>query len=386
MAAWRFILGDLLGRPIANLTPIAKDVGLGFRLLRPDALTLRVPSDHADVGGLHTDGHPKVDSLRRTLRAYRRERQSDGSYEWTIRFAGVVWNLQDVGDEASAWTTISAYSPMQRLSARYTGLDTADRVGDGGALAKALVDATNALGPTGIATSGYGNVFETTPTRSVRYERKEIGAALIELAGAYNGFDFDFVPIHQPAGTENGTLVAMHVYGRKGANRENAVFAYAKSPHNVARIERLIDPSIVANAISGFGGALAGADGISSSAGSATSLADFGRYEAIEVESDVVTQSFLDALMAEEAVLRARPRDMVKISPATSETTADGTRRGRVPEPWRDFEIGDTVQVWAGEKLRGGFVALQRVYGFGLTVDDLGVERLDQIAASPEEA
>ena len=249
MAKWRFILGDLLGRPIANYTALAKDVEMGFRLLRPDAVQFRVPSDHEHVAGAHTDGDPYLSAMSRTLRAYREN--PDGSY--TIKFAGVVWKLLDVGDRDTAWTTVTAFSPMQRLSKRYTPVDVADRTDEGGKIFRTLINETNADGFTGIATTGFSNILQTTPSRTIKYNRRVIGDAGIELAGAFDGFDPVFRPIHQAPGTENGTLCALDIYSRVGGNREDCVFAWGMTPNNVARIERMIDGDTLANVIDGFG-------------------------------------------------------------------------------------------------------------------------------------
>lgn len=376
MGPWRFVIGDLLGRPLSSVGSIAKEVAGADRFLRPDSLRLRVPSDDARVAGLHTDGYPKVARLRRTLRAY----EPIGDNAWAIRFAGIIFGVQDIGEGDNAQTTITAFDPMQRLASRFTGVDAADRVGEGGALLRTLIADTNALGYTGIATTGYGNVAETTPTQTVKYDRRQIGDAALELAGAYNGFDPILRPIHQPAGTEDGTLAALDIYARAGTNRPNVVFAWGMAPHNLQRIERNGDGVPVANALTGFGWTPPGATApISQVATTPASIAAYGRYEALEQFGDVTNTAFLQQLLAEEASLRADGRELVTITPST------GDDARRVPRPWRDFTTGDTVQVRAGAALRGGFSGLQRVYGFSYTVNDEGVTTIDQMLVSPDD-
>lgn len=382
MVGWRFILGDLLGVPLASYSTIARDVGGVDRILRPSSLRMRVPSDHPDVSRTHTDGDPILRRMSRTIRAYEPVgRDAFGRHRWAIRFAGIVYQVQDVGDGDTAWSTFTAFGPMQRLSARFTGVDEAERVDDGGQILVDLVDETNLLDYTGIATSGYDNVLEATPERTAEYNRKRIGDAAIELAGAFNGFDPMLRPIHQPAGEEDGTLAALDIYARAGAERPDSLFAWGMSPNNVRRIEHTEDGTSLANAFAGFGWTpTSGDDPISTFATNPTSIAKYGRYESVEQFGDITNEDFLDDLLAEEAALRADGRELVTIAPVGG----DDVRR--VPRPWRDFEPGDTVPVWAGEALRGGFRGLQRVYGFGWSVADDGTTRLDQLLTSPDDA
>jgi hypothetical protein len=68
---------------------------------------------------------------------------------------------------------------------------------------------------------------------------------------------------------------------------------------------------------------------------------------------------------------RVGPRELVHITPV----------RGTQPE----FNIGDLVSVQAGTRLRGGFSAIQRVYGFTVNIDDDGVVDVGEIAASADQ-
>lgn len=384
---WRIILGDLTGRPIANYSTLARGRTVTPRFMRPDSFTARVPSSHNDVGGTHTDGLPKLEALCRTIRAFRREQQADGSFAFVCRHSGIVWTVQDEGDEdGGAWTTFTSYSPMQRLSTRFTGVDANARVGDAAQLAKQLVDDTNALGYTGISTSAaLGAQFDVSTSRSVQYQRASVGQSILDLASAYNSFDLDMRPIYQAPGTEDGTLVVMSCVARKGSYKPNAVFAWGMSPHNVSRISREIDPSGVANIVTGIGGSLTGADGIVSTKTSPGSVARFGRYEAIDSSATGLTdQAFLDAIVSDEVTRSAWPSTIVNVTPATSDALADGTKRGRTPQPWTDFDLGDTVPVYASAALRGGYAGQMRVYGFTVNISDENVESMPNVVTSPE--
>jgi hypothetical protein len=381
---WRFILGDQAGRPIANLTTISKDRSLAYRLLRPASATLKVPSDHELVATAHTDGFPLVDAMRRTLRAYRRERQTDGSYLWTCRFAGAVWQVEDVADGDTAWTTISAFDPLQRLAHRFTGTDPTPRaLQDGGQIAKGLIDDANALGATGIATSGYGNVYDVTPARVVQYDRRAVGDALTELASAYNGFDFVLRPVIQSPGQEDGTLCAYSVYAHYGSFKPDVVFGWDMPPHNLKSVDRQVDGEELANVVTAIGTPQDQTVALTSTQSAPGSIADFGRYESVDTLGDVVDQAYLDAQAQSEVQVAQSPRSIVQATPSPTDVTTLG-QRGRVPRPFLDFDLGDTVTVQASKRLRGGFVEQQRVYGFTLTVDPNGVEYVSSIVTSSD--
>ena len=128
------MLCDQLGYPLEDISSFALDRQLQYRLNRPEVMTFRVPSDHRLVNELH--GRPNLAIIRRTIKAFRAERLPSGAEFYNLRFVGWVWQLQDEGDSDNAWTTVTAFGPMQRIQRRMC-------VGPGGSATSATWTATD---------------------------------------------------------------------------------------------------------------------------------------------------------------------------------------------------------------------------------------------------
>lgn len=361
-ALWRLVLCDSLGRPISELTRLGRGRHLSVRLNRPWQLTFQVPSDDDRVAGIHVDGLPRLEVLARTVKAYRQHPLPDGSQEWRLRFTGWVWQLEDSGDADAATTQVVCVDSFQTLSRRHTAADVTFADENGARIALQLIDQANAVAPTGITTSG--SVVETSPNRTVSYQYHEIGGALAELASAFNGFDLYF----QPVDRADGVLARFHAFARLGRNQPGVVFGWGVGPNNVREISRLRDGQATTNDLLALG-----AEGITHRP---ERIPPIGPYlEAVSSYSDVTNPEYLEALAQEELRFRARPREIVRIVP----------QAGRAPQPWTHVMLGDTVEVYAGARLRGGFAGVMRVYGWNVELSDDGVEQVPEYLASPSE-
>jgi hypothetical protein len=387
VAYWNVQLCDLSGFPISNLTPIATSRKLKVRMNRPSSLELVLPSWDAAVNSMHTDALPFVEPLARTIKAFRQETPPGGGTPTNvIRFAGIVWQVADEGDaNGVAHTTLSAFAPMKRLERRRvydgSGPSASDKLvvftaTDGAQVAKTIVDRSQTFrGSAGISTSGLGSVFETTPTRDLRWERKRVAPALVELTDAFNGFDLDFAPVDRT----DGILAVMSAYSRLGATRQDVIFGWNVDPRNVKAIKRIQDGEQIANLLLGIGAGQQQADAILSEQTNAVSRSIYGVYEDVDEFGDVTNQTFLDALVQEEVAFRAKPRELVEVTPAQN-----------APPPWIDddgittWREGDSFYVYASESLRSGFAGLQRCYGFDLDISAEGVETVEKIYTAPE--
>jgi hypothetical protein len=326
-------------------------------------MTFRVPSDHPAIAGLHSDGFPLVDPIRRTVKAWRSEIAADGTRTWALRFAGLVWQVEDDGDPDTAWTQVTAFDPLQSLYKRVTTQSRAFTNVDGGTIARTLVDEANLAGPTGLTNAG--GVIEQTPTRTVTYAFKRVGEALVELATAFNGFDLWLEPLDG----RDGNLARLHIYARKGLMQPDVVLGWGIAPNNVKVIRRMLNGDIVANEITGLGSAVKA--GPSRTQDSVNQL---GLWQDVHSYSDITNQAYLDALVDEELRFRALPRELVMVVP----------QGGVAPEPFTHYNLGDLVWIYCGERLRSGFAGVQRVYGFDLSINSEGVEVVNSIKASPE--
>jgi hypothetical protein len=383
-AAWLFALCDLNGNAISSLTPIAKDIKIRVRRNRPSSISARVPSNADAVARLWDDGFPCLSKMRRTLKGYRNENGRS-----MIRLNQIVWQTQDEGDEDNAWTSFTAFSPMQRLNRRLVysadghselvmfgdpkGPNPTDRsMHDAIAIAKALVDRSRQFkGEHGISTAPeLGARFDVSATNrdGLRYERKKIAEALVELTGAFNGFDLDFRPVDRT----DGILEVMSAYLELGEFRPDAKLVYAAAGSNCRRITRVEDGDQLVNDLTGVGASQnAGAAPVVSGV-AAGSQAFYGVYEDVDSFPDIYVPQLVGDLVSDELAFRANGKETVGWIPMP---TPDGS--GLLP--WDDFYLGDTVPVVAGPRLRGGFQGVQRIDGWDLSVDVEGRELVDVI-------
>ena len=366
-------MGDAAGVALSEITAIGTERALSFRLNRPASLSFRVASKDSRIAARHTDGKPLLAKWR-TVKAYRRERQSDGTFLNILRFVGTIWQVGDVGDENTAFTRVTAFDPLQRLRKRLcrdASLGTANVVFDSveaAQIAKTLVERANSVGATGLTTSG--GTFEKTPERTVEYRYKRMADAFLELANAANGFDLrlDYLD------ATDGVHARISCLSRRGTFRQHAVFGWGVAPFNVSDIQNSEDGETAANEVTGLGATLSGADQLSSTIQNASSVGRIGLLEEVDSFSGISSPSFLAALVGEDLSFRGEGRQEVSIVP----------KAGLAPQPWTHFDIGDTFPIYAGPDLRAGFSGIQRCYGFDLGVDDEGVERVSRIIASPE--
>lgn len=383
---WELVVCDLNGNALEDLTPVASQRALTFRMNGFDRCSFQVPADDGRVANLHTDGYPIVEAGLRVLKAYRRELQADLSTANVLRYLGLIWGTQDVGEPDEARTAVSCVSLLGRLSRRLAldaaaGTDVVARSAkvdftntDGAQILKTLVERTNAIAPTGITTAG--GTFETTPQRTVSYSRRLVAECGIELASSFNGFDFALEPLDRT----DGTLARLHCYARLGGTNDDGAFGWDIEPNNIVRVERLQNMEQFVTFLLGLGATAQAGGSLTAQASSASAIAQFGRFEAIDTFSDILTQSFLDALVADELAFRVLRRELVQFVPQPN------PELGTTPRPWDDFGLGDLVPVAAGARLRGGFSGYQRIYGYDLVLDDDGREFVNGVYAAAENA
>jgi hypothetical protein len=373
---WRLVLCDLEGAPLTNLAPIATNRTGRWRLGAPSSISFTVPSDHPLVAGTHTDGRPYLERKARTVKAFRREIDADGVWRYRIRFAGFVWSTQDEsdgnGDEPS--TAVTCFDPLQMMRKRLcrdSGGSPALVTVSGAVatIAQTLVDRTNTYaGVSGLTTSG--GVFDTTTSaRSVRWQWKDIASALRDLSGGLNGIEVYVDPLDQV----NGYIGRLNAVARAGAARPDVVFAWGTGRQNTRKIRRFQDGEYVANSIRTLGATQSGDDQVVRGPfDAAASISLYRRHETVSVYSDIANTAFLDALGSDELTYRQHGRELVEVTPLP----------GRAPTPWIDFGLGDTFEVVAGAKLRGGFSGQQRCYGWDINMGD--TEEITRILTSPE--
>lgn len=371
--AWRYQLCTLTGTAIADLSAIADDPKGVFRLNRPAQLTFRVPSDHREVSTLHSDSYPMLEAKRRVVKAFRKEGST-----WAIRFTGHVWSLEDIGDANTAWTHVTCFDPMQMLARRLCRASDGTNVDlvpftatDGIQIVKTLIDRSqnNAIVGSGGDKLGIDTTsgsFPTGTSRTVTYSRKDIFSVVVELMEADTGFDLSFLPLN----LTTGKLVQLNAYQpKRGTAKDGARLEWGMGRNNIREVKRLRDGGELVNilGVGATGGANSNFTYISDSA----SAGAYGNHEDVSTY-DVSTTAHATALGNEELNYRENPRNVVEIVPVA----------GRAPSPWTDFDLGDTVPVNLGARLRGGASGYQRIYGFDVDMGD--VEVVSRLLTSPE--
>lgn len=369
---WRIILCDALGAPIEDLTPYTYDRKISYRLNRPSVMTFRVPSDARLVNELAPDGKPNLMTIRRVIKGYRAEVQGGQEY-YNLRFIGLIWQIEDSGDLDSAWTNVVVFGAFQILSKRLcvnaAGSESAASFTnvDGGLIVSTMLTKLNSLSYSGIDMG----TRDTTAARTADFSYLDMASAMAQLTGAYQGFDIEMVPLDR----RDGHLQTLNIKGRKGAYRPNAIFAWGLPPHNVNTINRLNDAEQYANSVLLLGAPppVDGALPITSSQ-TAASPAEARVFRIMESYPDITNTAYLTALAQEELTFRQLAREMISFTP----------QPGRAPEPFTDYDTGDTVPIYVGSRLRGGFQGVVRIYGFDLELTNESEERVTALLLSPE--
>lgn len=106
---WRFFVCARTGVRLSALGTRAKDRKLQFRVNKPDVFSFTIPSDSVECVQDVGDGYPLISKQRRVVKGYRRENGT-----WTIRFAGIIWQVEDTGEE-EAFSSVTVYSPYVML-------------------------------------------------------------------------------------------------------------------------------------------------------------------------------------------------------------------------------------------------------------------------------
>jgi hypothetical protein len=373
---WRIVIADLDGTAIVSVEGIASQKQVVYRLNRPAQLSFVVPSDDPRVNTLHTDGEPYISCSNRVVKGYRLE-----SGTWTLRFVGLVMQVEDNGDAESVSTAVTAFDPQQMLYSRVARRTSSSTTGPPGELNTAVY--TTVAGETiareqvehtitwsggcFIETTG---TFESTTPQSLTIEEGTTIGAVLETLTDTDTMDVIFDPVDATP----GIFAAMSVVASRGAPQPAAVFGYGTANYAVQSIRRLLNGSELANDVRVTGDRpAAGSQWPTGAAADGTSIAKYGRYESWRAaDPDITSTVFLSTLAAAELALRKQPREYMSITPFAE----------KAPQPFTEYFLGDTIQIWTSKNLRQAVTGSQRVYGLTLSIDDTGFEGVSEILAA----
>lgn len=353
-ARWEIAVADLAGNELGELTG-AKGRELSLANNGGSVFSCTVP--------LTSDAAELISTGDRRIKAYRTPwdvEEGEATGPSVLRFHGAIWAPEKSGSASAL--RIVASDPFVMLEKRIT---QAVATGDQGALIKALIDAANALGETGIRALAE-NVIASV-TRSVDWSgtRKALAEVVAEFAGYFDGCDVELRPLDNVP----GKAVDLIVWGaRRGADRPGAAFEYGTGTGtNCNDASQVEDMSNLANYITAYGDG-----GISVVVYDTDSIARYGRYEAELSFTDVTLADALTALAIEELNNRKTPKSTITVNPSAN-----------APAIFDEWDIGDTVYA----DLRKGalqYTGAARAKAATVSINDNGGERVSSITLDQE--
>jgi hypothetical protein len=425
---WRVTFCDRLGNPLVDASEISFNLSLSRGLNRPATASCRLPSWHAYATTLHTDGSPYVEVGVRQMKVYRRDSPSS---DWQIVFNGIVWHLEDEGDEEQTWTQVTAHDPMiwwrfrparafdyDRCSKllSYNGnfaqphfVKPKERISAPEILRMVLDHSITGLpdenlgeGPMGISVTG-GTVAEgganANPDLSdTPYTISDLHRLLVQTSK----LDAWIEPVDNVGSEVMGNLMAV---AEAGSDKPWLHFQYGTGDYSIKELRRERDMDQIANKIYYYLGpkldalhwqASITAQGMPDGEGGSTSLPDeppgfnaavlsrmnnsrakYGIFMDVRIydanNNEHEYRHMYAQLWQTETYLRSEPREMLYITP---------TRNG--PYDVFDVKMGDRIRVSAFDGIRRGFsMAIQRVYGYTVNVDEDMVEAFTEFETSP---
>ena len=410
-ALWKFVLRDRLQNDLADISAIAFDKKLHRRLNRPAVATCRVPSGNALVYTIYGGdgwGDPYLAEGTRLLAVYQRATPSS---PWVIVHQGVVWYLEEAGDENTVYTDITSMDPLAFWPMRpvrdSTGNLISPEFGDpisGPALVKAIALNSEQAGD-GTAADCEGPLF------------LDIGGGDYDLSGVNmtpdKVMDWPFTmgdmltmltdtglcdvwvdPIDSPGSNKIGRLNAKTT---AGSDRPSIHFDYGLGDYSIAQIRRSKSVDSVCNKLWYYLGPRRSRDrwagnitGTQTAAGGHTDMSDlvsltsnsrsrYGVMMQIRIYDHIGAENtgrlLYERLWRQETTLRARSREMLYVTP----------KRNAIFGP-QELKLGDVIRVNASSIIRQGFTnAAQRIYGYVTSIDDDAVQAIEELQTSAQE-
>lgn len=330
---------------------------MSFAINRPPTLTFGIRNEDPLIG--------YIDELTTRVKAWRSPQLGAPA---ELKLYNVVGACRDTFG-ATGGCAVTTMGPLYYLSRRFTEAEVVFDTVDQHETAKTIIDTENTRFTTQIRTS------ETTlpdgPDRTtIVPAKKQVYAALLDLANLYGGFEFDTVPVDGVAGVMGD--LRLH-YPQQGEHRPEVFIEHGLGKRNVIGGERERDIDRVTTDLTLLG-RTEGADTLTSEVSDADLRDVYGALlESIEGFTDISEQDQLDLLRDEIAALRAAPRDVYRVELADTFEYA----------PFDDFDLGDTMPA----RIREGRIDIDgtvRVWGFEVKVLATGEERLTALTISPE--
>lgn len=366
---WRFILCELNGTQIAELTGVAARV-VTIPLNGVPTVTFTLPTTHR-----YADRLLAGDVL---LKAYRTAIRGGAP---VLTFIGEASGAQEDSQSQGGLIGVTFSGPFWRLLRRHVGI-ASDAQGKGigwtaGTLASPLPTTTLAWYAIKVLNTDFftgidlGSISPSAAAYAGPYYMKKAGELIAELAVAAPGFDFEVAPV-EPVGTWPDTRLGLfNAAPVLGAVRPDVWFEYGTGKRNLAKYGRVMDKSGKANVVWSLSPGWPDAPQYGQPPDGnydAASILGTGRFEDV-LTGDLPTPELRRQLAAEHVRVRSAPRNQFSIEPVPNALPDYGTSGG-------DYRIGDIIGVRAFVDGEWRFNGQVRVYQATFTIDEDGTEHL----------
>ncbi len=388
-----FLIYDRHNNLLEDVTTITLDKQVTLRLNRPATARGRMPTFLSS----------NLAAGNRCLRVYQ---------DSTLIFNGIVWFIDDDGDENTMYTDFIAVDPMIWLRFRYARDDDGDfsdpyffrELIEGPTIMRHLIDNTlqyDDIDDPFASTTGIeigitttGGTFETGgPSMAGAPANYPMTIAdAMKLMTDTGALDVVMTYVDESAGHSDNIMAVMSAFNGNYGNdlSGSSVWDFATGSRNVRHIKRTLDMGTIGNASRLYLGPkqdiqhwfyeidatnpelpnLAFIQAlVVASRGTYGKFMDLHIYDSMENES-AVRGLYLN-LFELEMLMRCTPREIIDITPV----------RGLAP----DFGLGDIISFNAGGIARGGFSGQMRVYEYTVAEDNDGVFEISKIVASADQ-
>ena len=411
------------GTILEDVASIASNKRLKRRLNRPSECSFRVPSYL--VNEIQSDGLPLICAGYRQVEVVL---DSTGLF-----FHGIIWNVEDEGDEDMVYSAVTAYDPMVLWRYR-PARDLIDSYsGDAGNLSDPSFIQRNQTGPQImeeilLASENYalapaeaegqlfldlynstyavgGQDLRGAPTNwpmsiadiaTLLTNTGELDIVIQPLVGGTGSTIYTPTPGSDQEDQDNfQNIGTVHCYnGNYGTDRTASVnFDFSTGDYNARLLRRTDNMDTIGTKINYFLGPRLDQQHWAGSVTGSVLLPSNPTIEAARLAAQAALGIFFppisiyDSLGSEitarplyeyswlvDTVLRLQPREMVYITPVRDGDFGPG-----------DFDIGDLVTVNVGNRARKTSSGGQRIYSYVIDIDDDAVEALGEFECSPDQ-
>jgi hypothetical protein len=349
------VLTDRAHTPVGQLTEAAS-VNCFRGLGKLSTCAFQIPLSNAHTERLAAcDGHIKV---------YRK-----GS----LLFVGPIITAEENAERETRSIAVTAADAGWYLGKRVVGKSTSGTLWTTATarhtIAKSLVDTANTEFETGIDTSFY----TWTSGSAITYKAGPYALCLPiiqELGAALDGYDWFVYPRENwvNGAVANQKIGSMNVQTLIGSAKPNVVFEYGTNTRsNVLSYTKTTTRDTQANTVYHVG-----TDG-SAKVGFLSVLGGWPLMDDV-ISGEFTDPTYRQKLVDEHVAVRGMPRTLMKMTPHI-----DPGVTGRVPEPFIDYDIGDTITFRAVAENIVRFSGTLRVYGIRSSIDPSGFERVELV-------